>query len=160
MMTGHSPVSSTIDRVMLAGVGHPPVGGVFGRAATLVIAPVVTSSASRFGVSRVFSGGSALRPTRRGGRWRAWCCRGRVPASGARALSAGLLRGRDETLLQGRRRRIEEVAVGGACGRKAGSDVSVEGGARSGRVWRSVAVAPGAPLQLRLLEPDGASAHR
>lgn len=39
---------------MLAGVGHPV--GVFGLAETLVIAPVVTSSASRFGVSRVFSG--------------------------------------------------------------------------------------------------------
>jgi hypothetical protein len=43
-----------MDRVMVAGVGHPV--GVFGRAATLVIAPVVTSSASRTGVSRVFSG--------------------------------------------------------------------------------------------------------
>ncbi len=54
MKIGARPVSSTIDRVMLAGVGHPV--GVFGLAETLVIAPVVTSSASRFGVSRVFSG--------------------------------------------------------------------------------------------------------
>ncbi len=54
MRTGASPVSSIMDRVMVAGVGHPV--GVFGRAGTLVIAPVVTSSASRTGVSRVFSG--------------------------------------------------------------------------------------------------------
>jgi hypothetical protein len=43
-----------MDRVIVAGVGHPV--GVFGRTGMLVIAPVVTSSASRTGVRRVFSG--------------------------------------------------------------------------------------------------------
>jgi hypothetical protein len=43
-----------MDLVIVAGVGHPV--GVFGRTGMLVIAPVVTSSASRIGVSRVFSG--------------------------------------------------------------------------------------------------------
>jgi hypothetical protein len=41
-------------RVMEAGVGHPV--GVFGLTDWLVIRPVVTSSASRFGVMSVCSG--------------------------------------------------------------------------------------------------------
>jgi hypothetical protein len=51
---GVSPVNSIIARVTVAGVGHPV--GVLGLMGRLRISPYSTSSESRFGVSRVFSG--------------------------------------------------------------------------------------------------------